>query len=138
MRLMRAGWLVMVLSGVATTGFSAAPSTPQQEDASAPSDTGIAPFSGHYLAEWKGISVGTSDLQLEQDAKLGHYHYKWTISARGIFRVIYSDDVIQQSWFGVTDDHVRPDKYRAQEGSSTVSFDFDWDGGHALGSSEGK
>jgi hypothetical protein len=139
MRLMRAGWLVMVLSGIATTGFSAAQSTPQQEDASAvASDTRIAPFSGHYLAEWKGISVGTSDLQLEQDAKPGHYHYKWTISARGIFRVVYSDDVIQQSWFGVTDDHVRPDKYRAQEGSSTVSFDFDWDGGHALGSSEGK
>ena len=38
------------------------------------------------MAEWRDISVGTSDLKLERDSKTGQYHYTWTISARGIFR----------------------------------------------------
>jgi hypothetical protein len=36
------------------------------------------------------------------------------------------------------DNHVRPKRYRGEEGSSFVAFDFDWDSGHARGSSEGK
>ncbi|HMK85340.1 MAG TPA: DUF3108 domain-containing protein [Steroidobacteraceae bacterium] len=96
------------------------------------------PFSAHYVAEWKNISVGTSDLQLQIDKQAGRYHYTWTTSARGIFRLVYSSDLIQQSWLRVIDDQVRPEKYRAEEGSSSVSFDFDWDSGHARGSTEGK
>ena len=34
--------------------------------------------------------------------------------------------------------HVRPDRYLAEEGSSSVSLNFDWDGGHARGWSENK
>ena len=68
----------------------------------------------------------------------GHYHYKWTISARGIFRLVYSHDVTQQSWFSVVDNHIRPRRYRGEEGSSFVAFEFDWNAAHARGSSEGK
>jgi hypothetical protein len=103
-----------------------------------PADAGIAPFSAHYVAEWKNISVGTSDLELKRDAEPGHYIYKWTISARGIFRLVYSNDVTQQSWFAVIDEHVRPEKYLAEQGSSRVIFDFDWATGHARGFSEEK
>jgi hypothetical protein len=102
-----------------------------------PGDAGIAPFTAHYIAEWKGISVGSSDLQLQQDGP-DHYMYKWTISARGIFRLVYSSDLTQKSWFSVTADHVRPEKYLAEEGASSVSLDFDWDAGHARGRSENK
>jgi Protein of unknown function (DUF3108) len=101
-------------------------------------DAGIASFSAHYVAEWKNITVGTSDLQLMRDAQPGHYIYKWTISARGIFRLVYSNDVTQQSWFAVIDEHVRPEKYRAEQGSSRVVLDFDWADGHARGFSEDK
>jgi hypothetical protein len=110
----------------------------QTEGAQAGVDQGIEPFSAHYVAEWRDISVGVSDLKLERDSLPGHYHYRWTISARGIFRLVYSSDVTQDSWFGTLDRHIRPEKYRAEQGSSTVSFDFDWDTGHARGSSEGK
>ena len=103
-----------------------------------PADAGIAPFSAHYVAEWKNISVGTSDLELKRDAEPGHYIYKCTISARGIFRLVYSNDVTQQSWFAVIDEHVRPEKYLAEQGSSRVIFDFDWATGHARGFSEEK
>ncbi len=116
---------------------------PEQAQAAAPpetslarADAGIAPFSAKYVAEWKNITVGTSDLELRRDAEPGHYIYKWTISARGIFRLVYSNDVTQQSWFEVIDDHVRPLKYLAEQGSSQVIFDFDWAAGHARGFSE--
>ena len=32
-------------------------------------DAGLAPFSAHYLADWKSINVGTSDLDLKPDAE---------------------------------------------------------------------
>jgi len=46
--------------------------------------------------------------------------------------------VTQQSWFSLVDNHIRPKRYRGEEGSSFVAFEFDWDAGHARGSSEGK
>jgi hypothetical protein len=60
------------------------------------------------------------------------------MAARGVFRIVYSNDVIQKSWFSVVRSHVRPDKYRAQDGASTASIDFDWDAGRARGESEKK
>ena len=128
-------WLAMALCGF-STGLFAAPQTPPE--AHSGMDLGIEPFSAHYVAEWRDISVGTSDLQLERDGKTGQYHYTWTISARGIFRLAYSSDVIQQSWFNVVGNHIRPERYHAEDGSSSLSFDFDWNTGHAFGSSEGK
>src|SRR6266567_345614 len=98
----------------------------------------VAPFSAHYSADWKSINVGTSDLVLKQNAADGAYEYTWRITARGVFRIAYSDDVIQKSWFSLNGDHVRPEKYRAEQGGSTVSIDFDWSGGRARGESEKK
>jgi hypothetical protein len=98
----------------------------------------IAPFSAHYSADWKSINVGTSDLDLKHNPADGTYEYTWRITARGVFRIVYSDDVIQKSWFSVNADHVRPEKYRAEQGGSTVSIDFDWSGGRARGESEKK
>lgn len=152
---------LLILAGVAAAGASGgaglaapgpaqsapapvpapAPGTPVPTPGAVPTPAplrDIQPFSAHYVAEWKNITVGTSDLQLTPDTRPGRWHYKWTISARGIFRLVYADDVVQQSWFSVIDDHARPEKYRAEQGSSTLSFDFDWDGGHARGTTEGK
>lgn len=151
LRIIGAGSLALMLSGFARAQQQAQPQaqlpaqpsaqpapTPAPDRGDAPASTGIEPFSAHYVAEWKGITVGTSDLQLRHDAQPGHYLYKWTITARGIFRLVYSNDLTQQSWLSVIDDHVQPVKYRAEQGSSSVSFDFDWDGGHARGLSENK
>ncbi len=96
----------------------------------------IAPFSAHYAADWKSINVGTSDLELEPDTVADTYRYTWTMTARGVFRLAYGNDVIQKSWFSLISDHVRPTKYRAEEGGSIASIDFDWDGKRARGVSE--
>jgi hypothetical protein len=106
--------------------------------ADARADELITPFSAHYTADWKSLNVGTSDLDLKQNAADGIYEYTWRITARGIFRMVYSDDVIQKSWFGVHGDHVRPERYHAEQGNSTVSIDFDWSAGRARGESEKK
>ena len=100
-------------------------------------DAGIVPFTAHYLADWKSINVGTSDLELKQDAEPGHYLYTWTITAHGIFR-LYRDEVTQKSWLSINANHVRPDKYRAEDGRSKVNLDFDWDAGRVRGTSEDK
>jgi hypothetical protein len=100
-------------------------------------DAGIAPFSAHYQADWKGMNVGTSDLELKQDTEPGHYLYTWTITAHGIFR-LYRDEVTQKSWLSINTDHARPEKYRAEDGSSSVNLDFDWDAGRVSGTSEKK
>ena len=136
-RILRACLLAITCTGFAAAQPPLAP-TSAPEGARAAGDAGIAPFSAHYVAEWKNITVGSSDLQLKRDAEPGHYLYKWTISARGIFRLVYSDDVTQQSWFTMIDQHVRPDKYLAEQGSSRVIFDFDWAEGRARGFSEEK
>ncbi|MGA2188372.1 MAG: DUF3108 domain-containing protein [Steroidobacteraceae bacterium] len=125
---MRARGFTAVLFAIAGGGPAAA----------AEPEPAVAPFAAHYTAEWKSISVGTSDIVLKLGAEPGRYVYTWTMTARGIFRVVYSNDVIQKSWFSVIADHVRPDKYHAEQGDAQVNIDFDWDGGHARGASEAK
>ena len=100
-------------------------------------DAAIAPFSARYQADWKSINVGTSDLELKQDTEPGHYIYTWTTTARGIFR-LYRAEVAQKSWLSINAGHARPEKYRAEDGSSSVNLDFDWDGRRAHGVSETK
>jgi hypothetical protein len=106
--------------------------------AQTPGDGGVEPFLAHYQADWKGISVGTSDIQLTQGAEPGHYLYTWTITARGIFRIAYRDDLVQKSWLTLIGGHVRPDKYFGKEGSSSVELNFDWQNNRATGTSETK
>jgi hypothetical protein len=113
----------------------AAPAVGTQSPAN--SETALAPFSAHYQADWKTINVGTSDLELKPDSEPGHYLYTWTITARGVFR-LYRSEVTQKSWLSIVDDHVRPEKYRGEDGSASVELDFDWSGGRIRGTSEKK
>jgi hypothetical protein len=98
----------------------------------------VRPFSAHYEASWKGINVGSSEIALKKLPDTDQYLYTWTITARGIFRLAYSDDLVQNSWLTIEGGHVRPQKYRGKEGSATVSLDFDWSSKRATGESEKK
>jgi Protein of unknown function (DUF3108) len=100
--------------------------------------SGVAPFIAQYEAAWKGMTIGTSEIQLTRGAEVGTYMYVWTISARGFFRLAYRDDLVQKSWVTVVGDHVRPDKYFGKEGSQTVELNFDWHDKRATGVSETK
>jgi hypothetical protein len=98
----------------------------------------IKPFAAHYEASWKGIGIGTSEISLRKLPEADRYLYTWTITARGIFRIAYSDDLVQKSWLTIQNGHAQPVKYRGSQGSSSVSIDFDWDTKRATGESEKK
>ena len=128
-----------LFTAIAASIAAAAPALAQTPAfAQTPDDAGIAPFIAHYEAAWKGISVGTSEIRLTPSTEPGTYLYTWTITARGIFRIAYSDDLVQKSWLRMIGDHVRPDKYSGKEGSSTVEIAFDWQNRRATGVSETK
>jgi len=122
--------VLCMAAGAAHAGAAGEPA-PEPEQA-------IAPFAAHYTADWKSINVGTSDILLRPDATPGSYVYTWTMTARGIFRLLYSNDVVQRSWIRVLAGHVQPERYHADQGEANVNIDFDWSDGRARGSSEGK
>jgi hypothetical protein len=121
----------------APASIMAAPAGAAQAPPQAPVEAAVAPFSAHYQADWKSISVGTSDLTLAQDAQPGRYLYTWTITARGVFR-LYRDQVTQKSWLSITGDRVRPEKYRGEDGAASVDLDFDWNAARVRGTAEKK
>jgi Protein of unknown function (DUF3108) len=123
------GILLSSMLGVAGTADVAAADT---------DNTGLQPFKAHYIADWKGINVAVSDIDMKPGEVPGQYVYRWSIEARGIFRLAYSDPVIQTSWFKIEDGHVRPDKYRGEEGGKSVNVEFNWVTMRASGTSEDK
>jgi hypothetical protein len=133
MNSLAAGAAGLIFLAAQSVGVAAQPA-----DAQAASDKSVAPFSAHYLADWKGISVATSDISLKRGDDPDHYVYTWSLTARGIFRLAYHDDIVQTSWLHVVAEHVRPEKYLGKEGSSSVELNFDWPNKRATGQSEGK
>jgi Protein of unknown function (DUF3108) len=130
--------MAALLALAACAPFAAAtPAAQVPAGAPAADAAGIAPFSAQYQADWKGISVGSSEIRLET-SEPGRYLYTWTITARGIFRLAYHDDLVQKSWVTAVGNHVRPDRYFGKEGSATVELNFDWDKMRATGVSETK
>lgn len=140
MRMFAGALFLMMSAGAAaqTPPASAAQAPSAASAAQTPVDAGIAPFIAHYEASWKGISVGTSEIQLTHGTEPGQYLYTWTITARGIFRIAYHDDLVQRSWLNMVGEHVRPQKYFGKEGSQTVELNFDWHDRRATGVSETK
>lgn len=98
----------------------------------------LQPFAAHYEAYWKSINVGVSDLELKADAEPDHYRYTWTVGARGVFKIIYNDAVVQKSWLRIDGDRVLPIKYHGEQGAASVDLDFDWSQGRVRGTSEKK
>lgn len=109
----------------------------QAADAPAP----VQPFTASYGVVWRGFKAGTTELDLKRDAD-GLFMYVSRANARGLFRAVFSDEITQTSWFNVTEQGVRPVRYRADDGSlktdRDISLDFDWSAGRARGTAEDK
>jgi len=127
-------WTVALSMALAAPAIAVA----QSEAAADANAEPVRPFSAHYEASWKGINIGSSEISLKKLAQADQYLYSWTITARGIFRLAYSDDLVQKSWLSIQDGHAQPTKYRGSQGSATVNLDFDWNAMRATGESEKK
>lgn len=101
----------------------------------------LRPFTAVMSVDWKGITAGTSTLELARnDAE------RWTYSsrseARGLARLFVPGDITQVSQFIVVGNSAQPLKFRGDDGTSDdsrdISLDFDWARGRVSGIVERK
>ena len=139
--------LLMIAAAAALSAGAQAPAAPAPTAAvppaaAAPAATEIKPFSGEYTVQWHGISVGTSALELKAPDAGGEYRYRSRSNARGIFRVVFSEEITQDSILVLHEGHARPQKYRADDGTPStdkdISLDFDWHANRVKGVAENK
>lgn len=102
----------------------------------------LKPFSARYQVQWRGINVGTSDLELKPANDRGEFEYVSRSNARGIFKLVAGDEITQTTHFVLNAGHVQPRLFRGDDGSSStekdVSLDFDWSKSRVTGTSEDK
>jgi hypothetical protein len=86
----------------------------------------LKPFRATYTAEWKGMTAGTSILELRH-AGPDLYSYSSTSSARGVFRMAFSETLTQTSTFRLQDGAVQPLAFRGvDEKEREINLKFDW------------
>jgi hypothetical protein len=86
----------------------------------------LKPFRATYTAEWKGVTAGTTVLELRR-AGTDQYSYSSTSNARGIFRMAFSDTLTQTSTFRLQDGAVQPMTFRGiDEKEREIDLHFDW------------
>jgi len=125
-------------ANAAATAATATTTTATAPGAANGLDGGLKPFKAHYIADWKGINVAVSDIEMTAGDSPGEFVYRWSVAARGVFRLLYSDPVIQTSWFKLEDGHVRPREYRGEQGGLSVNVKFNWLDMRATGTSENR
>jgi len=97
----------------------------------------LKPYKATYLLEWKGITAGSSTLELRA---LGgdRYSFGASAAARGIFRLAFSDSVTQVSTFRVTDGRVIPLAFNGMDDKERpTNLTFDWTRKRVSGTAKG-
>lgn len=102
----------------------------------------VEPFSVTYSVEWKGITAGTSTVEVTHQPD-NTYRYRSSNLARGVFRLAFPDAITQTSIFRVGDDGtIQPLTYVSDDGSKKtdkdVSLTFDWGAMRVRGTAEDK
>ena len=86
----------------------------------------LKPFQATYTAEWKGVTAGTTVLELRR-AGPDLYSYSSTSNARGVFRMAFSETLVQTSTFRLQDGLVQPVTFRGiDEKEREINLDFNW------------
>ena len=99
------------------------------------------PFKVTFEVEWRGMSAGTSTLQLKRKSAT-EFAYSSSNTARGLFRLAIPDTITQTSDISVVGGNVRPISYLGDDGSEDTSKDvslkFDWATNRVTGIAEEK
>lgn len=108
--------LAVLLAAAGLVGSSAATADPID----------LKPFKATYTAEWKGMTAGTTVMELRH-AGPDQYTYASTSNARGIFRMAFSETLTQTSTFRLQEGAVQPLTFRGiDEKEREINLDFDW------------
>ncbi|HET7810035.1 MAG TPA: DUF3108 domain-containing protein [Steroidobacteraceae bacterium] len=97
----------------------------------------LKPYKASYTLEWKGITAGSSTLELKS---LGgdRYTFGASAAARGIFRMAFSDAVTQTSTFRVVDGKVIPQAFNGMDDKERpTGLVFDWTRRRVTGTAKG-
>ena len=97
------------------------------------------PFRVSLSVTYRGIKAGKSILTLERlEGNL--WRYRSSNRARGLFRLVFPEDISQYSEILIEQDGIRPQRYVADDGTTDTSRDieliFDWSQGTIRGSAE--
>jgi Protein of unknown function (DUF3108) len=140
----RAQAATLLLAAIAS-GLFALTASVYAQDAAANSTAAVAelkPFTALYQVQWHGINVGSSGLELKTPSPDGHYEYISRSNARGVFHLVFSDEITQTTTFVIHEGRVQPLKFRGDDGSSAtdkdVTLEFDWANARVKGVSEDK
>jgi hypothetical protein len=113
----------------------------QANAADTPPSSCPQPFTVTLDVEWRGMSAGTSTLQLTRKSA-SEYTYTSSNKASGLFKLAIPDTITQTSNFTIVDGKVRPGTYVGDDGSSDtdkdVSLTFDWTKNRVTGTAENK
>ena len=86
----------------------------------------LKPFRATYNAEWKGMTAGSSILEL-RSAGGDTYAYTSTNEAHGLFRLAFPDALTQTSTFRVGEGKIVPIGFRGtDEKQRAIDLAFDW------------
>jgi len=98
----------------------------------------LKPFKATYNVSWKGMTAGTSVLELRRAAG-DTYLYSNINTARGMFRIALPDAIEQASTFKVTDGHVVPLTFQgSDEKERPIDLKFDWTAKRVTGVAKGR
>ena len=99
----------------------------------------LKPFAASFNITWHGISAGTAQLQLQQ-LEDGRWSYQSLSTARGLFRLAMPAELRSRSVFSLREGRILPDRFTADDGSTSSSKDqelrFDWAASRVTGIAE--
>jgi hypothetical protein len=97
----------------------------------------LEPFKATYTAEWKGMTAGSSTLELRR-AGPETYSYTSVNKARGVFRLAFPDALTQTSTFRLRDSQVQPLTFRGTDDKQRpIDLAFDWEHKRLTGTAKG-
>ncbi len=98
----------------------------------------LKPFRATYTIQWKGMTAGTSTLELKRGGA-DSYHYSSTNTPRGMFRMALPDSIFSSTTFRLVDGKVVPFEFRgSDEKERPVELNFDWAKKRATGVAKGQ
>lgn len=123
-------WTMLAIAVIGSAAHAADPAS------------GLTPFSARYQAKYGSLTVGDSLLELRRDREPGRWILESRADARGLARLLASGTLVQTSWLVVTERHVRPLRFRFDDGmersDEDIALDFDWEHGRVQGTAKGE
>ena len=114
-------------------------SSPAASATDATATDALQPFSVVLTVTYRGIRAGKSELSL-QPLSEDRWRYRSTNRARGLFRLVFPDDIEQYSELRLGAQGITPLRYVADDGSEDtardITLNFDWDQRKVFGIAE--